>query len=120
MPDAEMSSVDPTLDKLTQCEKEKFSLISAANHLEWLRDPLDGGRRPHWVQMRGMAGDTEGLLWLVKGISGSSRSTRNQPLSDYKAVARSGAPRPHTCGQYAAKAADQFVQKVQLTELAPV
>ena len=80
---------------------------------------MDGGRRPHWVQMPGMAGDTEALLWLVKGISGSSRSTRNQPLSDCKAVARSGAPRPHTCGQSAAKAADQFVQKVQLTELGP-
>jgi hypothetical protein len=27
IPDAEMSSVDQTPDKLTQCEKEKFSLI---------------------------------------------------------------------------------------------
>ena len=117
MPDAEMGSADPMLDKLRQCEKEKFSFISAANHSEWLSGPLDGGRRPHWVQMRGMAGDTEGLVWLVKGISGSSRSTRNQPLSDCKAVASRGAPRPHACGQSAAKAADQFVQKVQLTEL---
>jgi hypothetical protein len=42
MPDVEMSSVDPMQDKLTQCEKENFSLILAANHSEWLRDPLDG------------------------------------------------------------------------------
>jgi hypothetical protein len=28
-------------DKLTQCKRENFSLISAANHSEWLRDPLD-------------------------------------------------------------------------------
>jgi hypothetical protein len=41
MPDAQMSSVDPMPDKLAQCERENFSLISAANHAEWLRDPLD-------------------------------------------------------------------------------
>jgi hypothetical protein len=43
IPDAEMSSVDPMAAKLTQCEKEYFLLISAANHSEWLRDPLDEG-----------------------------------------------------------------------------
>jgi len=41
MADAEMSSVDPIEAKLTQCEREYFLLISAANHSEWLRDPLD-------------------------------------------------------------------------------
>jgi hypothetical protein len=41
MPDAEMSSVDPMAAKLTQCEREYFLVISAANYSEWLRDPFD-------------------------------------------------------------------------------
>ena len=43
-----MSSVDQTPDKLTQCEKEKFLTYFRQQTIQnELRDPLDGGRRPH-------------------------------------------------------------------------
>ena len=77
MADAEMRSVDPMEAKLTQCEREYFLLISAANRSEWPPDPLDEVGDATGPLRGGVAREA-----IVPDVAGTSGSPKHVQISD--------------------------------------
>jgi hypothetical protein len=106
-------------DKLTQCEREKFSLIFGSKPFRMAKRSVGRGSATALGANAGNGGGHGGTT-----LAGQ-RHFRVIPQHPKSAPVRlqirrqKASPRPHTWGQSAAKAADQFVQKARLTELGP-